>query len=431
MKLVVDVEAGRVLLGSMALRDQWVDFYAILAIARCTPSSSQSFVGAESVGRTGPWRHKTTASVGKEIARHLAWLDAHSLGSILAIRGKTRAWRLNLRPQAISLSPDEATVRAWVESRSAKPVAEHAWVDELRTLVEATVALHQGRAEAVLGELARPLSAGAEPALRAWEALVRGRAAFQQDNDDLLVQLHDDWFKRADGPSKTVSAKLRALVAFRNRFDEPELVLRTLSRLAAELELRGDTAALGAVLNVTGMLLRRTGDPEGATVHHLRAAGLLGIVGDYPSLEGTLFNLANCRREALQKQNLPLDDAVFALVELSRLVCKHFTIGRDSAQSEIAAAQWALEDGDAARARRYLDSAEAIVKGAESTYDQACFHFARARIEHAFPSGRSDPVRDLRVAERLLEEVGDSPALAETRRLLKQLTSAQRGKRSR
>ncbi len=97
-------------------------------------------------------------------------------------------------------------------------------------------------------------------------------------------------------------------------------------------------------------------------MHHLRAAALLGIVGDYPSLQGTLFNLANCRRETLQKQGLPLDDAIFDIVELSRRISKRCNIGGESAQIEIAAAQWAYEKGDITRARYYLGEAEALIK---------------------------------------------------------------------
>lgn len=431
MRLSVNIDSGRVLLDSNELRNQWLEFYAILALCRLNPSSTHLFVGADAVGRVGPWRHKVPASVGKEIARHLAWLDERTLGSFLSNQGKTQAWRLNLPPAAIRLLPSEAAVRAWVESRSAKPAAEHGWVDDLRRLVETTILLQEGKAEQVLQELSPPLSRGAESTVLAWAALIRGRAAYQHDDDDLLVQLHDDWFKRADGPGKTVSARLRALIAFQNRFEAPDEVLRTLSRLAAELELRGDTAALGSVLNVMGMLVRRMGDPSAAMMHHMRAVALLGIVGDYPSLEGSLFNLANCKREALQKEGLPPDDSVFALVELARVVSRRFTIGQSSAQTEIAAAQWACEMKDPARARYYLGEAEGIVKLAESTYDQACFHFARARIERAFPDGSADPIRDLRIAERMFEDVGDRTALAETRKMLKQLTAEQRGKKPR
>lgn len=418
MTLVVDVETGRVVVGSSELHNQWVDFYAALALSLLDAPSEPQFVGVDEISRIGPWQHKKPDSVGKEIARHIAKPE---LDGLLDHRGKTKAWRLTLPAARVRLLPDEAAVRTWIDSRSLRPASDQGWIEDLQRLVTATIALQEGRAEEVLRDLEASLSKGAEPPVRAWAALLRGRAAFQYGDADVLETLHDDWFKRADGAGRTVSAKLRAVIAFRDRFHDPSDALQTLSRLAAELEMRGDTAALGSILNVMGLLLRRVGDPNAAMMHHLRAVALLGISGDYPSLEGTLFNLANCRREALEQAGSPPDDSVFSLLELGRAVYKRFTVGHDSAQSEIAGAQWALEAGDPEKARYYLHQAEAIVEKSDNEFDQACFHYARARIEHAFPDGSSDPVKDLRVAERKFESLGDTTALADTRRMLQRL----------
>ena len=415
----MDVEAGRVLVDSVEFPKQWLDFYAILALSRTDEATSASFVSADTVSRIGPWQHKAPASVGKEVARHLVRLDEQSLGKLLGSRGKTRTWRLTIPAKSIRFVPGREEVARWVESRSLRARDEHAWVGDLRRLVEATLSLYEGDAERALSHLEQPVDASMEPAVEAWAALTRGRAAYRCGEDELLSALHEAWLRRADGAGRTVGAKLKALVSLRNRFEKPDSVLRSLSRLAAELELRGDTAALGSVVNVMGMLSRRAGDPESAMTYHLRAVVLLGITGDYPSLEGALMNLANCRRESLQIANQPIDEAVFTLVELSRLVCRRLGVGIDSAQTEVAAAQWALEAEDEQRARYYLREAEVIVKRAGDTFDLGCFHFARARIEHAFPDGTSDPIKDLRIAEKRFEEAGDRMALAETRRLLK------------
>jgi hypothetical protein len=427
MTLVVDVETGRVIVGSTELHNQWVDFYAALAVSLLDAASEQQFVGVDEISRIGPWQHKKPDSVGKEIARHLA---KPVVAGLLEHRGKTKAWRLSLPAAHVRLLPDKDSVRAWVDSRSLRPASDHGWIEDLQRLVTGTIALQEGRAEEVLRDLEAPLSDGAEPPVRAWAALLRGRAAFQYDDTDVLERLHDDWFKRADGAGRTVGAKLRAIIAFRDRFHDASDALQTLSRLAAELEMRGDTAALGSVLNVMGVLLRRAGDPNAAMMHHLRAVALLGISGDYPSLEGTLFNLANCRREVLGQEGLPPDDTVFSLLEVGRAIYKRFTVGQDSAQSEVAGAQWALEAKDPEKARHYLREAEIIVDKSDNDFDQACFHYARARIEQAFPDGTSDPIKDLRIAERKFEALGDTTALADTRRMLKRLRIGSRPKKT-
>jgi hypothetical protein len=168
-----------------------------------------------------------------------------------------------------------------------------------------------------------------------------------------------------------------------------------------------------------GLLARRAADPTTGADHHLRAAALFGVGGDYPSLQAALFNLAICRRDTLEQQGRLPDEGVLDALEMCRLVCATFGVGRDSAQAEIAGAQWAHEMGDTARARRYLAEAEGLLRTIESTYDHAYFLEVRARIDHADSGGAGDPARDLRTARRLFARVGDARGVARVRGLLK------------
>lgn len=425
MNLSIDVEAERVQLGALELYGQWVDFYAALALVRTDRGDPLAFVSAEALARVGPWRHKAPASVGKEVARHLKQLARSGLDHALACHGRTRAWRIDIPPEDLRFSPDREAVRTWLQARSLGAQPGYDWLNDLRVLVKATATLQHGEAEAAQ-DLLEGLSKEAgslEPALEAWSALLRGRAAFQHEDEDdeLLSQLCEAWSRRTDGAGKAVGARLRTLLAIQHRFEDPEATLASLTKLATDLELRGDVGSLGAVENVIGLLVRRAGDPAAAASHHLRAIALCGITGDYPLMQAVLYNLALCRRESLALQGRPPDEEVLALVDLCRLACARFGVGSDSAQAEISGAQWSLEMGDMAQSRRYLEAAEALIKKLESTYDQACFLDARARIELAAPTGTSSPVRDLRTAEALFVQVGDQRSAAKIHRMVESL----------
>ncbi len=424
--LRIDIEACLVQLGPAGLRDQWIDFYVLLALAPLDSPGVRAYVSAEELARVGPWRHKTVASVGKEVARHLAWLEQQGLADAVSSRGRTKAWCLEIPVALVDFRPGRVAVEAWASSRSSQVTAQETWIDTIARLVEAMAALQQGQAESALEHASKPLGYQGEPALAAWSALLVGRAAFQHDDQELLIDTYETWLRRPDAVGKSVGSRLRALVAFKNRFEDTTSSLSSLRKLAADLEVSGDVSALAAVLNIMGVLSMRMSDTRAGLEYHLRAAALFGIAGDFPSLQGALFNLANCRRRAQMQANLAPDEGVFKLIELCRLVCKCFGVGADSAQAEIAAARWALEMTDIPRARQYLVEAEKIVIRIESSFDQACFLVVRAELEHADPTGECDPLRDLNTALRIYREIQDKRSIEEAERLLKLITKARR-----
>ncbi|UQA59015.1 hypothetical protein [Polyangium aurulentum] len=417
MRLRVDVEAARVQIGTVELGGQWVDFYALLALARTERVHPRAYVTAEEVARVGPWRHKAIASVGKEVARHMHRLGREGMSDVVQCLGRTRAWRLGIGARHLRFHPGRDAVEAWTHARSSNTVREFGAAD-LRALIEATIALQRGDAQATVSSLEGGSRLDAHDALASWSALLRGRAAHQLDEEDLLDELAEKWSGRMDAPGRAVGARLRALVAYRHRFEDPSSSLASLGKLAARLELGGDISTLGAVVNVMGLLARRAGDPEAAAAHHLRAAAIFGMVGDYFSLEGAIFNIALCRREVLGRAGRVPDEDLLALLDLCRLIDARFGVGGDSAQVETTGAQWACEMGDMERARSYLAEAEKRVRSIESTFEQAYFLATRARIELARPDGTGNPVRDLRAAERLFTEIGDELSAKNMRGML-------------
>jgi hypothetical protein len=426
MLVLVDVKAGVVQIGSKSLSGQWVDLYALLALAAVDGSAAGPHVTAEALARTGPWRHKAIPSVGKEVARHLAWLSRNGLEGVLGSYGRTRSWRLRLEPESIRFVPDREGVQAWVLARTQTITCDKGWLDGLRALIDATAELSRGRAEQVLDILgaadATPERLGSsEPALRAWGALLTGRALAQADEDDALHVLIEEWSARADAASRAVSARLRAVAAFRHRFSDPSATMASLVKLAAELELCGEIGSLAVIVNVMGLLARRAGQPEVGMAHHLRAAALSGIVGDYPQLQGAVFNMSICLREILRREGRPPDKQILALVDMTRFICAKFGVGGDSAQAETAGAEWSVEMGDAARARTYLAEAEGLIKTLESTFDQAYFLEVRAAVELFDPTGESDPAQDLRASARLYEDARDNASAARVARAHRRL----------
>ncbi|MDI1428221.1 hypothetical protein [Polyangium sorediatum] len=422
MKLIVDIELEQVKLGKEApLKGQWLDFYAALALARTGKRRDADFVTAESLSRVGAWQHKKVESVGKEIARHLGDLAVKGMGDLIEHQGRTIAWKLVMPAKAIVLKPNPSEVHAWIEARTREFSTPKGWVGDLRTLVECVAMLQQGKAEDVIDRLKDCAASQTEPTICAWRAFLRGRAAYQHEDDDddqVLSDLVTEWSRSKDAPGRTVHARLRALLALRYRFEDPEATLASLAKLATDLELRGDIASLGTVINAMGILARRAGKTELSTSHHMRAAALFGLVGDHQSLQAALFNLALCRWTELRARNQKPDEDVLELIELCLHVCSQFGVGKDSAQAEICGAQWAFEMGDTQRARRYLAEAEHALQSIENTYDHACFFEVRALIDSASPAIEGDPIRDLKTARSLYVSCGDQDSVRRVDRLL-------------
>lgn len=426
MQLNLDIATEHVRIGGedapgrLDLTGQWVDFYALLSLSLLGPDPLAQ-VTADALARVGPWRHKASASVGKEVARHLSDLARRDLGGMIACTSKTRAWRLALPPGRLVLRPDRVAVRTWLDGRVARPADSDGWIGTVRTLVDVSTVLQQGDGEDALRRLdgLPALEPGLAPALEAWSALLRGRALqLYDEDDDRLHELHDRWCGRVDAPGRATGVRLRAMLARRHRFEDPEATRASLAKVAADLELRGDVGSLAVVENVMGLLARRAGQPGAAASHLLRAAALFGISGDHPALQGALFNLAICRRDALRGAGRPPDEAVLDLIELCRLVCARFGVGNDSAQAEIAGAEWAFEMGDLARARRYLETAAALLGTIDAIYDQAYFLEVRAQIAGAEAGREGDRRRDLRSARGLYLRAGDRVAAKRVERLL-------------
>ena len=401
----IDLDHGTVTVGKNSFpKGQWFEFYAALLVR------AQDSIYPDELRRIGDWRHKKPSSIGKEVARHLDGLDAESR-SLVGCDGKTRAWKLILPPEEVAFRPDREAVSAWLASRSVPAMVSDDWPKILTALVEATTLVQRGSADQALASLEGLDDFGddrSDVPVAAWVALLKGRAALNADAD-LLVDIQSRWSKRKDAVGRAVAARLKALWAFGQRFGDVEVGLDMLRHMAAQLESSGDISSLIPVLNILGILERRRDHPEESAALHLRAAVLAGIVGDYQSLQGALFNTALARRAARKKQNLAPDGVCLDLVDLCLLVCHEFGVGRDSAQAETTAARWALRARQTERAKDYLKQAEELLRHIDATFDQAAY-----KMTHALFSLRprdADNLRaqiaDLRVAEKLFEEAGD------------------------
>jgi hypothetical protein len=339
---------------------------------------------------------------------------------------RTRCWRLKIQPEDIEFVPDRDVVVGWLETRLPKLEQVDAWVEELEALVSAQIALQRGQAE-VARDLTRTHAFGTHPEFEAWLGLLDARATdiyiSPQENDLALDVLLDQWSERTDVLGRSIAARIAARVALRRRFSEPDVQLSWLSKIAADLEHSGDIGALAVVLNVQGILLTRSGLPERACYYHCRAAALFGIVGDYNSLQGTLFNLANCRVKALAKTGENPDARSFDLLELSKKVCQTFNVGQDSVQTEISGCHWCVDAGDYEGARVFLESGKVVVDALDSEFDQACYLLARGRLTLIDP-GRGDPTHDLQASRRLFVKVGDHATLAWIDELLSKCKSS-------
>ncbi|MFT3775392.1 MAG: hypothetical protein QM820_59355 [Minicystis sp.] len=401
----------------LTFHEQWVDFYALLAL------SGGCGITCEALSRVGAWRHKKPGSVGKEVARHLQLLQREGLAQIIESRAKTRQWSLALPRQAVELWPDEGTVAAWLGMRTAALDRGGNWYHELDALLRALILVQRGDACNARTALEAAAPTSSDPGLLALRALVEGRAAYLLDDEDdeVLFQLADEWASRADAAGRAVGARLQSFVAMKHRFSDPAATREALTKLISDLEHRGDIGSLAVLLNVLGLLERRAGEERAAIAHLSRAAPLLAISGDYHLLQAVLYNLSQSRRALLAREGRPADEATLRTLESCLFVCANARVGDDSALAETTAAEWSLERGDLEAARRYLGLAKRLVMSTEASYDLAYFHEVEARVLAHEEGG--DPGPSLRIARRIYEEIGD---LASAERVGKRIRDLRR-----
>ncbi|MCA9702031.1 MAG: hypothetical protein KC431_31200, partial [Myxococcales bacterium] len=351
MTLLIDVEnpyGPEVRIADHHFDGQWVEFYGLLALLRTDPLRCEEFIDSERLHAMAQWGTKRPESVGKEVSRHCKRLEQQGL-EIIEVMGKTKLWRLRLPAGDIELRPSRASVGRWVSSHTRKLALDEQWVGQLEVLLAAKIALHTGEGESAR-ETMREVSALASPDLDAWAGLIdaRGTDAYidARDNPHALDELAEYWAKSGHAAGRSVAARIRAKIGLRKRILEPDVQYAELEKVAAELERGGDIGGLGAVLNVLGVLATRTSRPEEAAQHHLRAAALFGIVSDYNSLQGAIFNIANARVRVRQLAGERPDQLCFRLLDSSLEVCRAFSVGLDSVQTEIAGVHWGLDAGD-------------------------------------------------------------------------------------
>lgn len=417
------------MLGEETLRAQWAEFFALLALQQREDPAAH--VTVDRVHRLASWRGKRPESVGKEVRRKVAALAALGFGEVVSspARSRTRAWRLGMDARRVRLSPSASAVAAWLDERTCAAVDHLAWGRELQRLVEASIALRQGRGTDARRRLGQAPGEVRDVALQAWRALTEGRAAYLADGEDAVPTLDaliDAWASHCEPAGRAVEARLRSSRAMQKRFDDPPRTRAVLSRLVAACERAGDAGSLGVLLNVLGVVERRAGEPSRAFEYLLRAAGLLGIVGDYHTLQATLFNAAWAHHSVLKRGGRGPDALAFLLIDLCLAVCREFQAGNDSALAEITRAEWSLDVGAPSEAEEMLGRASRILDVSEASYDLAYFHQVRGRLRFDQGATIGEVERDLRIAARIYGQVGDCRGKRRAIALLHQLQRKRR-----
>ena len=159
LRLTIDADTQRVILDGAAkpirFKGQWVEFYALLALRRTSGLERERFTSADEVGRCALWRGKKPGSVRGVVARHLQRLDERGGNGLLQHQGRTKAWRLAVDPDCIAFLPSREAVAQWMAHQTWPVSVDAGEIDELRTLVDATIMLESGEVEAASEMLER------------------------------------------------------------------------------------------------------------------------------------------------------------------------------------------------------------------------------------------------------------------------------------
>jgi hypothetical protein len=429
--VVLDLQANEVRIGGAVLGEQWAELYAVLVDMA---ARSVEWVVADDLRGLGRWAYKTPVSIGKEVRRHVQDLVRRGARRVIESppRGGTRRWRLAV-PHAVKVRPGVGHLRGWIDRRRTVAAPRGMDVGFAGGLVRSSVSFQRGHMQEALDELRASAPQGTSSAWDAWHAhlLARVQARLLDATDDdaweAVLAARDAWRLAGNALGKAMEARLSAILAYAQRFEDSAAALTALGRLAASLEQGGDLASLGLVTNMLGLLAQRhvSAAPAGeaslellraARAHFERAAGLFGLIGDAWALQAALFNAAHALCHELELQGRPPNDTVFSLLDLSLEVCERFHVGDDSLQAESSGADWAWAAGRNDLARRYCERALEHAD-IDNTFEQAIL--ARILGRRAMFEGRLPEARQrLKTARRLFEEVGDRAFALEIDRTL-------------
>ncbi len=415
--LIVDVSKELVRLQGHTLESrQWVEFYGCLALELLERPDDPHWLMPERLQRFVYWSIKKPGSVGKEVARHLGNLEQ----TLIESKGITKSWRLTLHPKDLSLVPNRAAVEAWLRSRTIDP--SHRLTDEtIAHLIDGLMAIRCGHTDEAEADLRAVDRTTLPPAFAALDALLRFKVDVQYSELDDLEREGETIAQATDPLTLSVHARFLASRAFLSRFEDSDRYIKELERAVAKLEGTGDLGTLGTVLNVLGLLSRRSGQPARASGYLQHALALSAISQDYALVQAALFNLAQARVAERESEELPLDESAFVLIELCLRICRQYGVGSDSVQAELLAASFARKLGQYERCKKYLEDAEEFVKELENPYEVACWHRERAKLATQAHYPDLDPLKDARIASKHFEEANAIREAEEMHRLAKRL----------
>jgi len=369
---------------SRELRHQWLVFYISLAFHQVDSQTAfSSFLEPQDFRPFGNWFFKKPESIGKEVARHLKDLSKHGFTDFVVHQGRTKRWRLNLSPEAISFVPSRERCEAWLRQQQwdllggleEVPRRILGWIS---CMTRALIRLQEGRIEDGLDliRLAQQENAGSLM-LGAIAELV-GLRLYARHGE---YPDPEDWkyLDKCEGSiGKTLSIRASFAQALAPDFENIEKSVENLRRLTSRLQSLPDINGLGIAYNAMGVLFRRGEKPGWAQKCLRYAIALLIASFDLPTLQAALFNLGHALyKEASSEEELK---EALQLIGLDREICYSLGIGKDSAQAEVVAGAICLTRGDVPGAWHWLQKGQEIVRILNSDYNRAEIARLQARI---------------------------------------------------
>lgn len=418
VRMVVNADHAAVDIDDASQTPQWSAFYACAALALV---DGDGWIGPEVVASLGPWRHKKPASIGKEVARHLA------NAAILEHRGKTQRWRINLPLNEIQFMPDVAAVQRWIGEPSATPT------EGVRPSSRLSVGTISDVVRAALSpaDPPKPLDTAFQPAT-AYAALLAAKWAYRDRDHESLAAASQQWVEARDPIGRAVGARIASMEVLIAPESQPEQALLSLRRLAARLESSADVGSLAVVMHAMGILSLRAGLFEASVAHLDRALCFAGVANDYTTMYQICWQRALAAEALARSTPSPaLPPEILDLVSVCFELDDRYQIDPTSIRSECAAARWAVELGQFDRASAFLDRAARRWSAEITILDEAQFYRTRAALAH-HSGGEPGLVRsDLERAAERYDLLGNEADAAAMRAMAAQTKSTRKqGKRA-
>lgn len=365
------------------LTKRFLYLYFYLALKRLEGQGS-GFIEVDEVLALPHWERNTSASVGKQIRRHIVKMEGLGRNIIEAKQKIHGPFRLKLSPKQIQIDVPVAVLaeklglNRVVKLEASKEAGFYDFVD---CLWQGEAAFADGHLKDALDSYRKASRASINPDQRVIAMQKAGRALMQLGDLEKARLTFQKIFeiKKLNELEEATNYAYLGLIKYRLRsLDEAErLFHKSLDVIQGKKYYR----VLGDIHNGLGLIRKERNQYKEALMFHQRALEYWSLVDYFYGIQACYFNIGNIYKlwgDRLGEQSKEMKETYYQLaidwVNRCVALCEKMGIAYETSQDHILLSSLALKTGNPDKALEYAEIAIDMAKKAGNKRDIAFAH---------------------------------------------------------